>query len=88
MSNAARARERFESGCRPASAVLCREGPREHNRPGRRAGVLYFQGVVMTAWSGLGPVPRRVFKTREPTLPVGWKVRLLRRSVVRRATIE
>jgi hypothetical protein len=32
------------------------------------------------AWSGQGPVPRRVFKTREPVL-AGWKVRLLRRSV-------
>jgi hypothetical protein len=36
------------------------------------------------SWSGMGPVPRRVFKTREPAWPAGWKVRLLRRSAARR----
>jgi hypothetical protein len=51
------------------------------------ASVLYFQDLAMDSWSGLGPVPRRVFKTREPTLPVGWKVRLLRRSVAQGPTI-
>jgi hypothetical protein len=50
-------------------------------------GVLYLQGVAMDSWSGVGPVPRRVFKTREAGVPVGWKVRLLRRSVARRAAI-
>src|SRR3954453_22759842 len=44
---------------------LCEQGPRYRGPP----------------WSGPGPVPRRVFKTRGPALRVGWKVRLLRRSV-------
>ena len=46
--------------------------------------MLYSRSVDSPILEWPGPVPRRVFKTWEPALPAGWKVRLLRHSVLDR----